>query len=133
MNSRSALIFAGGSSAELLIAAVLATLTSEKTKQAYAAALTEFLAWITARGEPLLETWRGSLLARGLAVSSINQRLSAVRLLLRQAPIAARCRSKKLCGSPPSPISSKAGTGWANGSARKMPAGCSAYPIPTPA
>ena len=46
-------------------------------------------AWITERGEPLskplLETWRGSLLARGLSVSSVNQRLSAVRLLLRQA------------------------------------------------
>jgi integrase len=45
--------------------------------------------WITERGEPLskplLEAWRGSLLARGLAVSSVNQRLSAVRLLLRQA------------------------------------------------
>jgi integrase len=35
--------------------------------------------------KPLLEAWRGSLLARGLAVSSVNQRLSAVRLLLRQA------------------------------------------------
>ena len=83
------LIVANHSSAELLIGSVLATLTSEKTKQAYAAALTEFLAWITGRGEPLskplLETWRGCLLARGLSVSSVNQRLSAVRLLLRQA------------------------------------------------
>jgi site-specific recombinase XerD len=74
---------------ELLIASVLATLTAGKTKQAYAAALQEFFAWITERGEPLskplLEAWRGSLLARGLAVSSVNQRLSAVRLLLRQA------------------------------------------------
>jgi integrase/recombinase XerD len=75
--------------AELLIASVLSTLTAEKTKQAYAAALAEFLAWISERGEPLskplLEAWRGSLLARGLSVSSVNQRLSAVRLLLRQA------------------------------------------------
>lgn len=75
--------------AERLIAAVLSTLTAEKTKQAYAAALAEFFAWVAERGEPLskplLETWRGSLLARGLAVSSVNQRLSAVRLLLRQA------------------------------------------------
>jgi integrase len=86
--SSSALVLAGGTSAELLIDSVLATLTSQKTKQAYAAALAEFLAWIAHRGEPLsktlLETWRGSLLARGLSVSSVNQRLSAVRLLLRQ-------------------------------------------------
>ena len=34
---------------------------------------------------PLLETWRADLAARGLAISSINQRLSAVRLLFRQA------------------------------------------------
>jgi site-specific recombinase XerD len=75
--------------AEVLIASVLATLTAGETKQAYAAALREFFAWINDRGEPLskplLESWRGSLLARGLAVSSVNQRLSAVRLLLRQA------------------------------------------------
>ncbi|HWF48174.1 MAG TPA: site-specific integrase, partial [Bryobacteraceae bacterium] len=87
--SPSALIPAGASSAEVLIGSVLATLTSEKTKQAYAAALAEFFAWIVVREEPLskalLETWRGSLLARGLSVSSVNQRLSAVRLLLRQA------------------------------------------------
>jgi integrase len=76
-------------SPERLLAAVLGTLTAEKTKQAYAAALTEFFAWTAGRSEPLskalLETWRGSLLARGLSVSSVNQRLSAVRALLRQA------------------------------------------------
>lgn len=74
---------------ERLLAAVLGTLTSDKTKQAYRAALTEFFAWTAGRGEPLskalLETWRGDLLARGLSVSSVNQRLSAVRALLRQA------------------------------------------------
>jgi integrase len=75
--------------AEGIIAAVVATLTSEKTKAAYAAALNEFFLWMAEQREPLskalLETWRGALLTRGLAVSSINQRLSAVRLLLRQA------------------------------------------------
>jgi integrase/recombinase XerD len=84
-----ALTLTSPASAELLIASVLSTLTAEKTKQAYAAALAEFFAWISERGEPLskplLEAWRGALLARGLAVSSVNQRLSAVRLLLRQA------------------------------------------------
>jgi integrase len=80
--------FPSGSS-EFLTAAVLATLTAEKTRQAYATALADFFAWTAERGEPLskplLESWRGALLARGLAVSSVNQRLSAVRLLLRQA------------------------------------------------
>jgi integrase/recombinase XerD len=76
-------------SAEILIGSVLATLTAEKTKQAYQTALTDFLAWCTEQGEPLskplVETWRAALLARGLSVSSVNQRLSAVRLFFRQA------------------------------------------------
>ncbi len=84
-----ALTLATPATAELLIASVVATLTSEKTKAAYAAALQEFVLWMVKRGEslskPLLETWRAELAARGLAVSSINQRLSAVRLLFRQA------------------------------------------------
>ncbi len=37
------------------------------------------------RTRTLVEAWRGSLLARGLSVSSVNQRLSAVRLLFRKA------------------------------------------------
>jgi site-specific recombinase XerD len=74
---------------KLLIGSVLATLSSEKTKDAYRTALTEFLAWTAERGEtlskPRLEAWRAALLARGFSVSSVNQRLSAVRLLFRQA------------------------------------------------
>jgi hypothetical protein len=35
--------------------------------------------------KPQLETRRGTLFGRGLSVSSVNQKLSAVRLLLRQA------------------------------------------------
>jgi len=75
--------------AEALIASVVATLASEKTKAAYAAALAEFLRWMAGQTEPLskplLATWREELSAHGLAASSVNQRLSAVRLLLRQA------------------------------------------------
>ncbi len=78
-----------GSFPERLIDSVLATLTSDKTKQAYATALADFLSWTAERGEalskPLVEAWRGALLARGLSISSVNQRLSAVRLLFRQA------------------------------------------------
>jgi integrase/recombinase XerD len=76
-------------SSEFLIQSVVATLASEKTKVAYQFALQEFLRWTAERQEPLskplLETWRAALLARGLSVSSVNQRLSAVRLLFRQA------------------------------------------------
>ncbi len=76
--------------AEVLIASVVATLTSEKTKAAYAAALAEFFALDGKAERAALKTACSKLgapswLARGLAVSSINQRLSAVRLLLRQA------------------------------------------------
>ncbi len=74
---------------DVLTVSVLATLTSEKTKQAYATALADFLSWTVQQGaplsKPLVEAWRGELLARGLSVSSVNQRLSAVRLLFRQA------------------------------------------------
>ncbi len=74
---------------KLLVGSVLSTLSSQKTKQAYETALTEFLSWTAERGEPLskplVEAWRGALLARGLSVSSVNQRLSAARLLFRQA------------------------------------------------
>lgn len=74
--------------AQRLIESVLVTLTAAKTKQAYRTALQEFLAWLAECGEPLslpvLESWRSRLLER-LSVSSVNQRLSAVRLFLRQA------------------------------------------------
>lgn len=72
-----------------LISSVLRTLTSEKTKEAYRAALLEFVQWARER-EPLLsrsvvETWRAELVKRKLAVSSVNQRLSALRLFFRIA------------------------------------------------
>ncbi len=89
MPDRTPALFSRPQATELLIGSVLATLTSEKTRQAYAIALADFLSWTTERGEPLskplVETWRASLLDRGLSVSSVNQRLSAIRLLFRQA------------------------------------------------
>lgn len=86
--SDAALILAPAS-AEPLIASVLATLTTTKTKSAYGLALRQFFSWIDGRAEPLskplLETWLAEQLAAGLSVSTVNQRLSAVRLLLHQA------------------------------------------------
>lgn len=71
------------------IEAVVATVPAMKTREAYRTALADFCAFYAERGEglskPLVETWRSALAERGLAVSSINQRLSAVRLLVRQA------------------------------------------------
>ena len=68
---------------------LLATLTSEKTRRAYATAWTDFEEWTAERREPLskslVETWRAALLERGLSVAAVNQRLSAVRFLFRQA------------------------------------------------
>jgi len=88
-DGEAALVLWQGPATERLIGSVLATLTSDKTKQAYATALADSLSWTAERSEPLskplVESWRGALLARGLSVSSVNQRLSAVRLLLRQA------------------------------------------------
>jgi integrase len=87
--SRMLTLFVSPTAAERLVTSVVETLSSPKTKRAYQEALQEFCAWTAERGEPLskalLETWRGTLSARGLSVSSVNQKLSAVRLLLRQA------------------------------------------------
>ena len=81
--------FVSPASADLLIGSVVNTLSSPKTQRAYQEALQEFCSWAAERREPLskplLEVWRASLSARGLAVSSVNQKLSAVRLLFRQA------------------------------------------------
>jgi len=50
---RTPALFSRPQATELLIGSVLATLTSEKTRQAYAIALADFLSWTTERGEPL--------------------------------------------------------------------------------
>ena len=74
---------------QVLLPSVLSTLSSPKTREAYRTAILDFLTWFGFSAKPLVkstvEAWRATLVQRGLAPSSINQRLSAVRLLFRHA------------------------------------------------
>ncbi len=120
MNEREpALVLLRGPVAESLIGSVLATLTSDKTKQAYATALADFLSWAAQRGEPLskplVEAWRG----RCSPVVSRSR-----RSIKGSAPFGCssgkrrnggHSRPKKPCGSPQSRMSNKAANGSANG------------------
>lgn len=70
---------------------VLDAITSPHSRRAYARAIEGFLAWYAAegRGEPLskalVQRHRARLEGQGLAPSSINQRLSAIRRLAAEA------------------------------------------------
>jgi integrase len=68
----------------------LDAVTSPATRAAYARALADFLAWREAAGRPAftraaLQAHRASLLERGLAPSTINVRLAAIKKLAREA------------------------------------------------
>lgn len=69
---------------------VLDSVTSPLTKTAYRKALTDFLGWWEAQGRPPLSKavvgrYVAGLVERGLAPSSVNVRLSAIRKLVREA------------------------------------------------
>jgi site-specific recombinase XerD len=73
-----------------IIDLVLNGLTSEHSKRAYRRALLDFLAWHTVQGRPplskaLVQQYKTKLQGDGLAPSTINQRLSAVRKLALEA------------------------------------------------
>jgi site-specific recombinase XerD len=73
-----------------IIDLVLDGLTSEHSKRAYEKALVDFLAWHADQGRPaltkaLVQSYRAKLQGDGLAPSTINQRLSAIRKLAREA------------------------------------------------
>lgn len=74
---------------EAILGLVLDTVSSAETKRHYGQALVEFLAWRAARALPFnrasVHAWRATLEQRGLAPSTINIRLSAVRKLAREA------------------------------------------------
>lgn len=71
----------------LVLALVLDSVPSLQTKRQYAKALVEFAHW--RQGRPFtratVNEWRTSMEAAGLAPSTVNQRLSAVRKLAREA------------------------------------------------
>ncbi len=69
---------------------VLDGLTSEHSRRAYSKALLDFLAWHADQGRPplskaLVQAYKRKLQADGLAPSTINLRLSAIRKLAREA------------------------------------------------
>ena len=69
---------------------VLDGLPSEHSRRAYERALRDFLAWHTLNGRPALgkavvQRYAAELREAGMAASSINQRLSAIRKLAREA------------------------------------------------
>jgi len=73
-----------------IIDLVLDGLASEHSKRAYRRALLDFLAWHTVQGRPplskaLVQRYKTKLQKDGLAPSTINQRLSAVRKLALEA------------------------------------------------
>ena len=73
-----------------LMGLVLDGLTSEHSRTAYRKALDDFLAWYEAQGRPQLskavvQAYRRELQSKGLASSTINLRLCAVRKLAREA------------------------------------------------
>ena len=73
-----------------IVGLVLDGLTSEHSKRAYEKALVDFLAWHTEQGRPLLskalvQRYRVKLESDGLAPSTVNLRLSAIRKLAREA------------------------------------------------
>jgi site-specific recombinase XerD len=69
---------------------VLDGLTSEHSKRAYGTALADFLAWHAEQGRPalskaLVQSYKAKLEADGLAPSTVNLRLSAIRKLAVEA------------------------------------------------
>lgn len=73
-----------------LVAMVLNDLQSDHTKRDYRRALNDFMAWYAASGHTALSkavvnAYKTQLQAQGMGNSSINQRLSAIRKLAREA------------------------------------------------
>ena len=73
-----------------LVDMVLNDLQSERTKRDYRRALNDFMAWYAASGHTALSkavvnAYKTQLQAQAMGVASINQRLSAIRKLAREA------------------------------------------------
>jgi hypothetical protein len=71
---------------------VLNALTSEHSRRAYEKALVDFLDWHAEQGYPplskaLVQAYKTKLQGNGLAPSTINQRLSAIRKLARETTV----------------------------------------------
>ena len=84
------LVTVANSQVNVLVQVVLDGLTSDNSKRAYAVALREFLGWYMATGQGRLDkatvqAYKAKLQADGLAPSTVNLKLSAVRKLAAEA------------------------------------------------
>lgn len=75
---------------ETLIALATDSVDSPNSRRNYRVALVEFLDWHSERGQPalskaLVQEYKAHLLSRGLAPSTINVKLSAIRKLVQEA------------------------------------------------
>lgn len=75
---------------DVIVQFVLDSVDSPHTKRAYGRAINHFLAWYDESGRPpltrrVVQRYRGALIDAGVSPSSINQRLSAIRKLVREA------------------------------------------------
>jgi site-specific recombinase XerD len=89
-NRQEAVLPAAVCSLQPVEALVLNSVTSENTKRAYSRALRDFVSWFVGSGQRTLtkavvDRYRTQLEAKGLASSTINLRLSALRKLAAEA------------------------------------------------
>ncbi len=90
MANQTALVNQNSSDPQRVIGLVLDGLTSENSKRAYGKALVDFLAWHLSEGRPGLskatvQRYKAVLVDSGLAPSTINLRMSAIRKLAQEA------------------------------------------------
>lgn len=90
MNPKNSLVQANPESLKAIIRLVLDGLTSSQSKRAYEKAIGDFLEWYQGQGKPGLtkatvQRYKTVLQESGLAPSSINQRMSAIRKLAQEA------------------------------------------------
>ncbi len=90
MNPKNSLVPANPERLKAIIQLVLDGLTSSHSKRAYGKAISDFLFWYQGRGKPGLtkatvQRYKTVLQENGLAPSSINQRMSAIRKLAQEA------------------------------------------------
>ncbi len=75
---------------DTIIQTVLDAVDSKHTRRAYARSLSEFMTWYTASGlhelnKATVQRYAAELRDRGIGAASVNQRLSAIRKLAREA------------------------------------------------
>ena len=90
MTNQTALTTQPANDPQAVIGLVLDGLTSEHSRRAYGKALEDFITWYTAQGKPgltkaIVQEYKTTLQAAGLAPSSVNLRMSAIRKLAQEA------------------------------------------------